>query len=73
LAPVAGLERPVALALEIADDDLANDGLVVDDENSSAHVFILNQGRFQRGEIPDRESPRPGISERRGSSSQCFD
>ena len=30
---VAGLERRVALALEVADDDLAHDRLVVDDED----------------------------------------
>ena len=32
-SPSAGLERPVPLALEVADDDLAHDRLVVDDED----------------------------------------
>jgi hypothetical protein len=30
---VTGLERAVAVALEVADDDLADDRLVVDDED----------------------------------------
>ena len=37
---VRRLERPVALALEVADDDLAHDRLVVDDEDGR-HVRIV--------------------------------
>ena len=37
---VTGLERAVALALEVANDDLANDRLVVDDENRGHTSFV---------------------------------
>jgi hypothetical protein len=43
---VTGLERAVALALEVANDDLANDRLVVDDENRG-HTSIVAYGVSQ--------------------------
>ena len=43
---VARLERAIPLALEIANDDLANDRLVVDDENRG-HTPIVPYGVFQ--------------------------
>jgi hypothetical protein len=43
---VTGLERLVALALEVANDDLANDRLVVDDENLG-HAPIVAYGVSQ--------------------------
>ena len=43
---VAGLQRPVSLLLQVADDDVANDRLVVDDENSS-HRLIVQSWRGQ--------------------------
>ena len=39
---VARLQRPVPLLLQVADDDVANDRLVVDDENG-AHRLIVGQ------------------------------
>ena len=45
---VAGLERRVPLALEVADDDLADDRLVVDDENGGhgldSACFLITTG-----------------------------
>ena len=41
---VARLQRPVTLLLEVADDDVANDRLVVDDENG-AHRLIVRVAR----------------------------
>ena len=57
---VAGLERAVPLALEIADDDLAHDRLIVDDEHG---LHLRSVPRMARD-----GSPRP---ERRTSRRRC--
>ena len=43
---VAGLERPVAVAAQVADDDLAHDRLVVHDQDG-LHRVIVTSGYFQ--------------------------
>src|SRR5207237_8128713 len=47
---VGGLERPVALPLEVADDPLAHDRLVVDDEDGG-HTLIVPADALREPEL----------------------
>ena len=50
LLAVARLERPVAVAVQVADDDLAHDWLIVDDQDG-LHPSHCDARTFPKGEI----------------------
>ena len=47
LQAIARLEGLVALPLEIADDDLANGRLIIDDEDGGAHIHSETRSRLR--------------------------
>ena len=68
---VAGLERPVAVAPQVADDDLPHDRLVVHDQDG-LHGSHCDAQRFPESEIGVRHKPFSGAKGTRKTSSIAF-